>query len=248
MKAHFFLAIRSIIYKQTNGTAPDSETMNRVVEGMVEKAIQCTGIENIIDGEPTSPKDIFGADMQQEALGMKLPITKFNALVKLLRKDISGYGKKNKIKALEFDERLKKVVEKYNNRDLLFTSEVVADFINDLSEEIIAIFTDLEIDKKSFEKLGVSFEEKVFYDILVKVRDEHGFDYSNEKCIILAKEIKKLVDDKAQYADWSCRDDIKHQLRKDLILLLRANGYPPTWNNEVFEHVMEQAQNFKRWE
>jgi len=247
-KAQFFLAIRSIIYKQTNGTAPDAEMMNRVVEKMVEEAIQCTGIENIIDGEPISPKNIFGDAMQKEALEMKLPITKFNALVKLLRKAISGYSKKNKVKALEFDERLKKVVEKYNNRDLLFTSEVVADFINDLSEEIIAIFTDLEVDKNSFEKLGVSFEEKVFYDILVKVRDEHGFDYSDEKCIVLAKEIKKLVDDKAQYADWSCRDDIKHQLQRDLILLLHKNGYPPTWNNEVFEQVMEQAQNFKRWE
>ena len=247
-RAHFFLAIRSIIYKQTNGTAPDAEIMNKVVESMVAKAIKCTGIENIIDGEPTNPKDIFGDELQKEALSVKLPITKFNALVQLLKKAIAGYGKKNKIKSLEFDERLKKVVEKYNNRDVLFTSEVVADFINDLSEEIILIYSDLEQDKHSFEKLGVSFEEKVFYDILIKVRDEHGFDYSNEKCIILAREIKKLVDDKAQYADWSSRDDIKHQLRKDLILLLRANGYPPTWNNEVFEQVMEQAQNFKKWE
>lgn len=248
IKAHFFLAIRSIIYKQTNEGVPDAETMNRVVESMVEKAIQCSGIENIIDGEPTNPKDIFGDELFKEALGVKLPITKFNALIKLLKKAINGYGKKNKIKALEFDERLKKVVERYNNRDLLFTSEVVADFINDLSDEIISIFSDLEKDKNSFEQLGVSFEEKVFYDILIKVRDEHGFDYSDEKCIMLAKEIKKLVDDKAQYADWSTRDDIKHQLRKDLILLLRANGYPPTWNNEVFDQVMEQAQNFKKWE
>lgn len=247
-KAHFFLAIRSIIYKQTNEGVPDAEEMNRVVENMVEKAIQCTGIENIIDGEVTGPKDIFGEELLKEALSVKLPITKFNALIKLLKKAINGYGKKNKIKALEFDERLKKVVEKYNNRDLLFTSEVVADFINDLSDEIISIFNDLREDKNSFERLGVSFEEKVFYDILIKVRDEHEFDYSDEKCIILAKEIKKLVDDKAQYADWSTRDDIKHQLRKDLILLLRANGYPPTWNNEVFEQVMEQAQNFKKWE
>lgn len=247
-KAHFFLAIRSIIYKQTNETAPDAEIMNRVVESMVQKAIQCSGIENIIGGEPTSPKDIFGDEFQKEALGVKLPITKFNALIKLLKKSIKSYGKKNKIKALEFDERLKKVVEKYNNRDLLFTSKIVANFINDLSDEIILIFSDLERDKNSFEQLGISFEEKVFYDILIKVRDIHRFDYSDEKCIILAKEIKKLVDDKAQYADWATRDDIKHQLRKDLILLLHKNGYPPTWNNEIFEQVMEQAQNFKKWE
>lgn len=48
-KAQFYLAIRSIIYKQTKGDAPDAEVMNSVVEEMVKDAITCTGIENIVD-------------------------------------------------------------------------------------------------------------------------------------------------------------------------------------------------------
>ena len=62
----------------------------------------------------------------------------------------------------------------------------------------------------------------------------------------LAKEISKLVNDKAQYADWSTRDDIKSQLNMDLTVLLYKNGYPPEWDEEVFEKVMDQAENFKR--
>ena len=79
------------------------------------------------------------------------------------------------------------------------------------------------------------------------MRDTHGFPYADEKCLILAKEIKKLVDDKAQYADWSTRDDIKSQLNMDLIVLLYENGYPPEWNSEVYEKVLEQAENFKKY-
>ena len=41
--------------------------------------------------------------------------------------------------------------------------------------------------------MGISFEEKAFYDILVKVRDDHGFPYADEKCVVLAKKIKELV-------------------------------------------------------
>lgn len=247
VRAQFFLAIRSIIYKQTNGTAPDAETMNRVVEKMVQDAITCTGIENIVNA--TDPEDIFGDKMLQEALATKLPITKFNALIRLLKKAISGYGKVNKVKAIEFDERLKRVIERYNERDsLVFTSEVVADFVNGLSDEIIKIYTDLEEDKDSFNKLGITFEEKAFYDILVKVRDDHKFHYEDEKCLLLAKKIKELVDDKSQYADWATRDDIKNQLNQDITVLLMKNGYPPQWDDVVFEKVMEQAQNFKRWE
>ena len=245
-KAQFYLAIRSIIYKQTKGDAPDTEIMNHVVENMVREAITCTGIENIVDEHKQI--DLFSEDFLQELKTVKLPITRFNALLKLLRKAIIAYGQTNKVKAVAFDERLKAVVDTYNNRDkLVFTSEVVADFVNDLSDQLIQILNDLKDDKSSFEKLGITYEEKAFFDILVKVRNDHGFLYADEKCLVLAKKIKELVDDKAQFADWSTRDDIKNQLNMDLTILLYQNGYPPEWDEEVFEKVMEQAENFKKY-
>ena len=129
----------------------------------------------------------------------------------------------------------------------MFTSEVVSDFINGLSDEIIRILNDLKDDKISFEKLGITYEEKSFYDILIKVRDDHGFVYPDDKCLVLAKKIKELVDDKAKYADWSTRNDVKSELNMDLTVLLYKNGYPPEWNEEVFDKVMEQAENFKKY-
>ena len=244
--AQFYLAIRSIIYKQTQGTAPDAEVMNRIVEDMVKNAITCTGIENIVDENKSV--DVFSEKFMDELNAVKMPITKFNALIRLLRKAISAYGRTNKVKAIEFDDRLRKVVETYNTRDkLVFTSGVVEDFVNDLSDELIKIIQDLQQDKNSFEKLGISYEEKAFYDILVKVRDQHGFSYAEEKCLILATKIKELVDDKAQFADWSTRNDIKNQLNMGLTVLLYNNGYPPEWDEEVFEKVMEQAENFKKY-
>lgn len=245
-KAQFYLSIRSIIYKQTKGNTPDAEIMNRVVEEMVQNAIACTGVENIVDENKSV--DLFSDEFIAELDTVKMPITKFNALLKLLRKAISSYGRTNKVKALEFDKRLRDVVEEYNNRDkLMFTSEVVADFVNDLSDQLLQILKDLQSDKISFEKLGISFEEKAFYDILVKVRDDHGFPYADEKCLVLAKKIKELVDDKAQFADWPTRDDIKNQLNMELTVLLYKNGYPPAWDEEVFEKVMEQTENFKKY-
>ena len=120
--------------------------------------------------------------------------------------------------------------------------------MNDLSDQLLQILKDLQEDQSSFEKMGISFEEKAFYDILVKVRNDHGFPYADEKCVILAKKIKELVDDKAKFADWATRDDIKNQLNMELTVLLYKNGYPPEWDEEVFEKVMEQAENFKRYQ
>ena len=245
-KAQFYLAIRSIIYKQTKGDTPDADVMNQVVEEMVKNAISFSGVENIIDEDKTM--EFFSEEFVKQLKSIKLPISKFNALVKLLKKAISTYARVNKAKSVEFDERLKNVIERYNNRDkLVFTSEVVEDFINNLSDELLKIFGDIEKDKASFKEMGISYEEKAFYDILVIVRDEHGFVFEDEKCIELAKKIKELVDDKVQYADFFNRSDIKNQLNMDLTVLLYKNGYPPEWDEEVFNKVMEQAENFKKY-
>ncbi len=243
-KAQFYLAIRSIIYKQTKGNAPDAEVMNKVVEKMVYDAITSTGVEDIVN---KGTDELFDEGFQKQVEEIDMPISKFNALIKLLRKAINKYGENNKVKAIEFSERLKKVVELYNNRDSqVFVSEVVSDFINNLSDELLEILKDLQEDKLSFEKMGISYEEKAFYDILIKVRDDNNFVYEDDKCLVLAKAIKELVDDKSQYADWASRDDIKNQLNMDLTVLLYNHGYPPEWDEEIFEKVMEQAENFKK--
>jgi len=63
----------------------------------------------------------------------------------------------------------------------------------------------------------------------------------------LAGEIKKLVDDKSKYIDWAAREDIKNELNMDLTKLLYKNGYPPEWDDEVFEQVLEQSENYKKY-
>ena len=219
--------------------------MNRTVEKMVEDALNCTGIENIVNDEKSV--DLFSEAFLKELDEFKMPITKFNALLKLARKNIAAYGRANKIKSLEFDKRLKKIVDEYNSRDnLKFVNSVVADFVNDLSDKLVQLLKDLETDQKSFERLGITYKEKVFFDILVAVRDKHNFPYEDEKCKSLAKELNKLIDKKSNLVDWINRTDIKAQLESDVVLLLYKNDYPPAWSKEVFEKIMEQSENLKK--
>ena len=233
VQSQFFLAIRSIIYKQTKENAPDAEMMNIVVEKMVQDAISCTGIENIVNTSKSI--NLFDETFEKELSKIKMPITKFNALLKVLRKTIIEYEHENKVQSMEFDRRLRKIVDEYNSRDnLKFTSDVVADFVNELSDKLIEIMKDLDKGRNH------PFEGKVFFDILVKVRNEHNFDYADEKCLILAKEIKALVDDKSKFTNFINRTDIKNQLEMNLKILLYKNGYPPEWNKEIFGKLLEQ--------
>ena len=137
------------------------------------------------------------------------------------------------------------VVEVYNNRrkDEAFANEV----LDDVASQLAALLHELKNEKNSFENMGINYEEKAFYDILLAVSKKYEFEYPDDKMIELSKEIKKIVDDKAKYTDWSTREDIKANLQVDLIVLLDEYGYPPVTIDDVYKEVLEQAENFKKY-
>ena len=101
---------------------------------------------------------------------------------------------------------MKAVVEIYNNRrkDEAFANEVLDDVANQLAD----LIQELKTERNSFKNIGIDYEEKAFYDILFAVSKKYEFEYPNDKMIVLSKEIRVVVDDKAKYTDWSTREDI----------------------------------------
>jgi type I restriction enzyme, R subunit len=243
---HFYLAVRSIVFKLTKGNAPDISQMNEKVQKMIQDALASDGVEEIFKlGEKSRSRvDIFDDDYLAKIEKMKLPNTKIKLLQKLLKQAINEYKKVNKVKGTDFSKKMQHLVEKYNERkesDVL-RGEVLEDFTN----EIISLYKGLREDKESFKDLGIDFEEKSFYDILKNLTIKYDFEYPENKLISLAKKVKVTVDDKAKYTDWSKRSDIKAELKADLIILLAENDYPPIDRDEVYKEIFEQAENFKR--
>ena len=254
--AQFFMAVQEINNK-TTPTVHSVETMNRIVENMVSEALQCTGVETVLNAE--GEEELFSEKFTEEIEKVRLPHTKFQLLVKSLKKAIREYGKTNRLQAQRFDERLQKVIDEYNTRDkLIFTNEVASKTVkaiqdvvnqklNELTDEVLDLFRRLRKDREEFKRLGITFEEKAFYDILVDQREAHGFEYPDEKCLSLSRKIKALIDNSAVYADWINNDNLKADLQAELTILLYQEGYPPEWDEEVFNKVMEQVRNFKTY-
>lgn len=244
---HFYLAIRSIVFKLTKGNAPDTAQMNARVREMIKDALRSDGVEEIfkLGEDKQSEIDIFDEAYLAKIEKIKLPNTKIKLLQQLLLKAIDELKKTNKIQGIDFSKKFKSIVEKYNERseqDIL-DSNVLEDF----TDQIIDLYHELRQEKDSFQEMGIDFEEKAFYDILKAIAHKYDFDYPEDKLIHLAKEVKKVVDDKAKYTDWNQRDDIKAELKVDLIILLAENGYPPITKDEVFKEIFEQAENFKKY-
>lgn len=242
---HFYCAVRSILFKLTKGDAPDISQMNARVHELLEGAIQSDGIEELFETGKHITVDIFSDEYIDKINAIQLPNTKIKVLQRLLSQGIDEYKKVNRIMGMEFSERLKRVVDQYNNRrrDEAFANEV----LDDVAEQLAKLLEELKLEKDSFKAMGIDYEEKAFYDILKAVAKKYEFQYPEDKMIELSKRIKVIVDDKAKYTDWSTREDIKATLQVDLILLLDEFDYPPVTIDDVYKEVLEQAENFKKY-
>jgi len=244
---HFYMAIRTIVLKLTKGDAPDTASMNAKVSLMIAEALKSDGVQEIfkLGSEDEAQIDIFDEDYLNKIEKIKLPNTKIKLLQQLLSKALEDFKKVNKIKAEDFSKKFTSLVQKYNERkeeDVL-----VSGVLEDFTDEIIDLYYELKKEKDSFKSMGIDFEEKAFYDILKSIAKKFDFAYPEDKLLLLAREVKKIVDDKAKYTDWNIRDDIKAELKVDLIMLLAKHGYPPITKDEVFKEIFEQAENFKKY-
>ena len=243
---HYFCGVRSVIYKLTMGESPDASQMNRRVSEMIEEAIQSEGGEEIIQiGNDKDNLDVLSEEYMERLNRLKLPNTKVKLMERLLKTVITEFKKVNKVRGVDFSKRLNALVEKYNSRkdSAVFADEVLTEVANQMAD----LLKELNKEKRSFLDLGISYEEKAFYDILEAIAKQFGFEYPKDKMLQLAAAIKKIVEDKSKYTDWAARDDIKAELKMDLILVLAEYGYPPVTNDEVYKEILEQAENFKRY-
>ena len=247
--------------RKASGEKHDTESMNRVVQRMVAEALQCNSVVSILDTDVE--ESIFSPGFIEQLNGVKLPATRLEVLVKMLRKSIAQYKNTNKFAAEKFEDLLKKTLEEYHNRRVALSSaeatqtqkETVDEIIRNATQQALDILGKLGEDKESFRKLGLTFEEKAFYDILMHMRDVHNFDYGtdrqvgsliiNDKCKALAQKVKELIDTKSCFADWLSNTNVRAELNQGLWFLLDENGYPPEWSDDVFDQVLDQVENYK---
>ena len=259
--AQCFMAIAGMVYKMNGTDAPDTDTMNRRVAKMVEEALRYNNIENVLEeGEQT---DVFSPEFEERLSDVKMPATKLELLIKLLRKQITEYGKTNEVASHKYSDMLEATIEEYHNRrrflseqDATATQEATAEsIISNATQQALSILKAMQADRDSFRKLGLTFEEKAFYDILVHLRDKYNFVYGedklqegimvNAKCKSLAAQIRKIIDTKSSFADWLNNQRVRDQLKLDIKICLVKNGYPPQYTPEVFRELMGQVENFK---
>ena len=259
--AQCFMAIAGFVRKMSGTTELDTDSMNRAVAKMVEEALLYNQVESVLAaGEE---EDIFSPEYFEKLSDVKMPTTKLELLVKMLRRQIKEYSKVNKVAAKTYQQMLEETIAAYHERRKRLSAEEAGatqeqaseDIIKKATEQALNILRQMNESRESFRKIGLTFEEKAFYDILVSLRDQYNFEYGedkeldgvivNDKCKALAKKVKEIIDTQSSFSDWLNNQNVRNKLKLDIKICLVKNGYPPQYSPEVFTKVMEQVENFE---
>lgn len=245
---HFMLAIRSVISKLTRGNAPDTVKMNKRVSEMLKDALMSEAVEEIakIGVAADEEIDLLSSEYMKRLDQIPYKNTKVKLMEQLLRQVIDSLRKINKQKGVDFTKRLEEIVKKYNDRS--DDAALANDVIDDVVGEMVRLMEEVANERTAGDAIGLSFEEKAFFDILKSVAIKYGFmeKFPDDKLTELAKQIKAMVEEQSDVSDWLNRTDLKAALKMNVIVLLARAGYPPTIRDEVFKEILEQAENFKR--
>lgn len=259
--AQCFMAIAGFVRKMSGTTELDTDSMNRTVSQMVEEALRYNQVESVLDaGEE---EDIFSPEYFEKLSDVKMPATKLELLVKMIRRQIKEYSRINKVAAKTYQQMLEETIAAYHERRKHLSAEEAGttqeqasdDIIREATKQALSILSQMNESRESFRKIGLTFEEKAFYDILVSLRDQYNFEYGtdkeidgvivNDRCRELAKKVKEIIDTKSSFSDWLNNQNVRNQLKLDIKICLVKNDYPPQYSPEVFSKVMEQVENFE---
>jgi type I restriction enzyme R subunit len=230
----FLQAIAAALNKQSGGSSHSPEQIDAAVRQLVSSAITTDG--QVIDvftaaGLPRPDIGILSDQFLAEVRGLKHKNVAAELLEKLLKDELKVRARRNVVQSQLFSEKLRKTLNAYHNRAIA-TQEVI--------EELIKLARELSADDSAAQRLGLTQDEKAFYDALAA--NESALQaMGDDKLKVIAAELITQVR-KSVSIDWTLREGARAKIRVMVKRILNKYGYPPDLQEDAVKTVLRQAE------
>ena len=235
-EAAYFEAVRSTVVKITyggQGGKPLSlKEINAQINELLKASIKSEGVINLFDTGNVGEKfSLFDPAVLEEIAKMKEKNVVVEILRKLMAEQISIYRRTNVVQATTFSEKITLLMNSYYN-GLITNEEVIKELLK-TAEEICKL-------KEEGAELGLTEEEKAFYDALTKPEHIKDF-YENDELVAMTRELTEMLR-KNRTIDWQKKETARAGMRKMVKRLLKKYKYPPEKYEDAIETVISQCE------
>ena len=109
-------------------------------------------------------------------------------------------------------------------------------------QELLKLAAEISESEIKGNELGLTAEEKSFYDALTKPQAVHDF-YTNEQLVAMTKELTEALW-KNRTIDWQKKESARAGMRKMIKRLLKKYKYPPEEAANALETVIHQCEQW----
>ena len=230
----FFDAVRVLLLRleQHNSGGAKAKEINARIKNLLAQSVQSEGVV-VLFNDQDREFSLFNEAFLEDIKRMKEKNLAVEILKKLLQGVIGGYKHTNIVQSAKFSDMLSDSLSAYL-KGMLSNEEVI--------EELIKLAKQIKKAEAEGNELGLSKEEKAFYDALTQPEMVRKA-YSDEEFVALTKELTEQLR-KNRTIDWNKRESARAQMRTMVKRLLRKYNYPPEGQEQALEIVMEQCNQW----
>lgn len=239
-KVLYYLAVRHFVQKLLRGDIPPQISpveINKHVEELLADAIKGDEVEILTKVEDTEQNrdiwDLLSEEKVEKLRQSQPPHVFIKIMERLLKEAVREYRGYNLVKAKEYSERLRKLLEAYNTRDDDLKTDMTIVGLIAFSQEMVE-------DEAYAKKNNLTGRERAFYDALVANKSAVEL-MSDDILRVMAMELKAIVEEYTT-VDWSKKKDTRAKMRMQIKRLLKKYNYPPDYTEEAISRVVDQAE------
>ena len=232
-EAAFFEAVRVILMRILNQGSDKKLSLpeiNAKINELLKQSIKSEGVINLFS-DMDEEFSLFDPKFLEEVGRMKEKNLAVEMLKKLISEQVRIYKRTNVVKSDKFSEIIRQTMNRYLNG--MLTNEQVI-------EELLKLAKQIKEDQEEGVELGLTFEEKAFYDALTKPEAVKDF-YKNDELIAITKELTETLR-KSRKIDWQKRESARAEMRVMIKKLLKKHKYPPEGMDYAIKTVMLQCE------
>jgi type I restriction enzyme R subunit len=226
----FFEAIRTALTRIVTGKKLSLKEINERINELLKQSIKSDGVINLFSDVKTE-FSLFDAAFLEDIAKMKQKNLAAELLKKLIQEQISVYKRTNLVKSELFSAKMVHLMNAYRNGQIS-NAQVI--------DELLKMAAAIAEDHKAGEQLGLTVEEKAFYDALLKPAAIKDF-YSNETLVQITKELTQMLS-KSRTIDWQKKEQARAEMRSMVKRLLKKYKYPPEGQEEALNTVISQCE------
>lgn len=230
--AAFFETVRTLLSRMTGKGKVTKKEINTRISELLKQSVKSEGVINLFS-DVKAEFSLFDTAFLDEISKMKEKNIAVELLKKLLAEKVALYQKTNIVQSENFSDLLNRSLSNYL-KGLLTNEEVI--------QELLQLAKDIASADSAANELGLTPEEKSFYDALTKPQAVHDF-YSNEELVAMTKELTDSLR-KNRTIDWQKKESARAGMRRMIKHLLKKYHYPPEEAANALETVIKQCEQW----